>query len=450
MQWLKKENLIPILLSYLAPEHPASVQTSAGDFLKAIITISANATQNDETCIGPNNLTRQLVSAACVEQLIGYMLQGGNSLTVGVGIVIEVIRKNNSDYDPENVGGPDAPPTPYDPIYLGTLLRKFSERIPDFMALMLSSKHSVVENGKVKLVDRPTFNSTWGTKIEPLSFDRFKTCELLAELLHCSNMRLLNEVGSEEYIRRRDAERERLQAESALGAPQDESGIDLGGSAGFENGQNQARAHGAAGDDDGFEDVGSSGILVGATNAEPAAEVAARQEEPVNVPTGEPSKQHKQNSPASSTTEGAEPTASGGAATPQSSDTITHAASALTDKVGQIKINNDEQGTRSQNSPHADVRAESLRPEVGPSPVPASGETVGSQQSIPTEQVPQDSGNVPSAEGSEVPAVGEFTPEIPYEANGEPVVGDFLKIMFIEHKVVPTILVSVLKDASVY
>lgn len=402
------------------------MQTSAGDFLKAIITISANATQNDETCIGPNNLTRQLVSAACVEQLIGYMLQGGNSLTVGVGIVIEVIRKNNSDYDPENVGGPDAPPTPYDPIYLGTLLRKFSDRIPDFMALMLSPKHSVVENGKVKLVDRPVFTSTWGTKIEPLSFDRFKTCELLAELLHCSNMRLLNEVGSEEYIRRRDAERERLQAEGVLGASQDESGVDLGGSAGFENGQGQSRPHGATGDDDGFEDVGSSGILVGATNAaEPAADVTVRQEKPADVQT---SKQH-QDSPISSTTEGAqaEHSASSGVATQQTSDMISHAASALTDKVGQIKINNDEQGPRGQDTTPADARAD---------------ENLSSQAPVPADQVLQASGDVPPAEGSEVPTIGEFTPEIQYEANGEPVVGDYLKIMFIEHKVVPTILVS--------
>ena len=91
---------MPVLLSYLAPEHPTFTQTSAGDFVKAIITISANASQNEQSCIGPNSLTRQLVSDSCIEPLIANMLKGGNPLTVGGGIIIEVIRKNNSDYDP--------------------------------------------------------------------------------------------------------------------------------------------------------------------------------------------------------------------------------------------------------------------------------------------------------------------------------------------------------------
>ena len=86
-------------MSYLAPDKPLATQTSAGDFLKAIITISANATTQDQTVIGPNELTRQLVSEKCVGELISNMLRGGNPLTVGVGIIIEVIRKNNSDYD---------------------------------------------------------------------------------------------------------------------------------------------------------------------------------------------------------------------------------------------------------------------------------------------------------------------------------------------------------------
>lgn len=110
VDWLHGQDLIPKLLSNLAPDSNSSTQTSAGDFLKAIITISANAAQNEQSCIGPNSLTRQLVSQHCVEQLISFMLQGGNPLTVGVGIVIEVIRKNNSDYDPDQGHNPDSPP----------------------------------------------------------------------------------------------------------------------------------------------------------------------------------------------------------------------------------------------------------------------------------------------------------------------------------------------------
>jgi SIT4-associating protein SAP185/190 len=197
--------VIPTLLSCLGPEHNWLVQTAAGDFIKAIITISANASQNEQQCIGPNELTRQLVSQPCVEQLVGYMLCGGNSLTVGVGIIIEVIRKNNSDYDPDVGTEAHSIPSSRDPIYLGTLLRIFAQRVPDFMSLIMNAP-----------AQKRRLDSTFGNKIEPLGFDRFKTCELMAELLHCSNMGLLNEVGSENLIAARDAERQRLRAEGKL------------------------------------------------------------------------------------------------------------------------------------------------------------------------------------------------------------------------------------------
>lgn len=195
---------MPTLISFLGPQHSWATQTSAADFIKAIITVSANASQNEQTCIGPNELTRQLVSKPCVEQLIKYMLGGGNPLTCGVGIVIEVIRKNNSDYDPEGVDI-QATPSSRDPIYLGTLLRLFAQHVPDFMNLILNAP-----------AQKQRLSSTFGNRIEPLGFDRFKTCELMAELLHCSNMVLLNEPGSEEFIAARDAQRHRLRAEGRL------------------------------------------------------------------------------------------------------------------------------------------------------------------------------------------------------------------------------------------
>lgn len=197
--------MIPILLSLLGPDYNWATQTSAGDFMKAIITVSANASQNDQTCIGPNELTRQLVSKPCVEQLIKYMLSGGNPLTVGVGIVIEVIRKNNSDYDPDVGADPTALPSSRDPIFLGTLLRLFADHVPAFMELIMNAP-----------AQKQRLDSTFGTKIEPLGFDRFKTCELMAELLHCSNMGLLNEVGAEVLIAARDTERQRLRREGKL------------------------------------------------------------------------------------------------------------------------------------------------------------------------------------------------------------------------------------------
>lgn len=212
--------MMPILLSFLSPEHSWATQTSAGDFLKAIITISANASQNEQSCIGPNELTRQLVSHDCVEQLISDMLKGGNPLTVGVGIVIEVIRKNNSDYDPD-VSSEGSVPTSRDPIYLGTLLRLFAQHIPDFMDLILRSTHTVGSGDGPVTMRRKELKAAHGSSIEPLGFDRFKTCELMAELLHCSNMGLLNEIGSEEFIQSRNAERDRLRSIGTLGVSSD-------------------------------------------------------------------------------------------------------------------------------------------------------------------------------------------------------------------------------------
>ena len=206
VDWLQGQDLIPLLLGYLSPEHNSATQTSAGDFLKAIITISANATTQDQSVIGPNELTRQLVSSKCIETLITDMLRGGNPLTVGVGIIIEVIRKNNSDYDLDNQVGPE--PKTSDPIYLGTLLRQFADHVPDFMHLIRSSS-----------AKRPDLKAAFGSKIEPLGFDRFKTCELMAELLHCSNMGLLNERGAGEDVKKRDGVRERLKAEGKLATP---------------------------------------------------------------------------------------------------------------------------------------------------------------------------------------------------------------------------------------
>ena len=244
IQWLYSKNIIPTLLSCLAPEHSWVMQTAAGDFIKAIITISANASQNEQQCIGPNELTRQLVSKPCVDQLVSYMLGGGNPLTVGVGIIIEVIRKNNSDYDPDVGTESTSPPSSHDPIYLGTLLRLFAENVPNFMNLIMGSP------------EKKRIESTFGEKLEPLGFDRFKTCELMAELLHCSNMGLLNEPGSEQLIATRDAERRRLRADGKLGPQRDEdpSTDDLTMRMSHPP-QDETRLQVTNADDDGFEEV---------------------------------------------------------------------------------------------------------------------------------------------------------------------------------------------------
>lgn len=188
---LKDQGLIPKLISFLDKSIPSSVQSAAGDFLKAFITISANNAEN--TTIGPNELTRQLVSEPMVKLLVEKMIQGGTGLSNGVGIVIEIIRKNNSDYDPVPVVYvtlESHPPTPRDPIYLGTLVKIFAENMPKFTELL--------EQKVEKMLPTP-----FG-EIEPLGFERFKICELVAELIHCSNMALLNDIKGQAMVKERD------------------------------------------------------------------------------------------------------------------------------------------------------------------------------------------------------------------------------------------------------
>jgi SIT4 phosphatase-associated protein len=111
----------------------------------------------------------------------------------------------HSDYDIEPVLSltlESHPPTSRDPIYLGTMLRLFASRINDFQRL-LAKPRSV-----------PASIATTFGHIEPLGFERFRICELYAELLHCSNMVLLNDPRGEEIVRERDIERERLRKEA--------------------------------------------------------------------------------------------------------------------------------------------------------------------------------------------------------------------------------------------
>lgn len=473
VDWLQAHDLIPLLLDFLSPEHNASTQTSAGDFLKAIITISANATTQDQSVIGPNELTRQLVSDKCIKTLIDDMLKGGNPLTVGVGIIIEVIRKNNSDYDLDNQVGPE--PKTSDPIYLGTLLRQFAEHVPAFMELVRS-----------KDARKPDLKAAFGGKVEPLGFDRFKTCELMAELLHCSNMGLLNERGAEEETRKRDTEREQLKAEGKLATPRappspnnTNSHEEFGSSVdshGFHHAERPAMDEldeapeeikklevQNASDEDGFEKVAPPSDelpdevhfddfneKIDETGLPALEKVDKRQPEasptePVDVDMPRPLSPSKPKSPAKDHLHFDPPPT-------QAADSPTTAG--VTERIGGLEMdedtvmtefgedmdNFDEDGpselekelAKAERPAPLFARKESATAdEVDPihgAKSPEEGEDVG--QSVATLQ--GDSTTVPNGE------------RLPYdtEADGNPVVGDLLKIRFVEHHVVPTILVS--------
>lgn len=382
---------------------------------------------------------------------------------MGVGIVIEVIRKNNSDYDPETIDGPDSVPTPCDPIYLGTLLRLFAKHIPDFMSLIRSSKHTVNDDGKVKSVERGELNSAWGAKIEPLGFDRFKTCELMAELLHCSNMGLLNEPGSDEYVRHRDAERERLIREGAFNPQREGPPGDYNDStADFTNGS--ALGSGPpedlkvlevtnASEEDGFEDVSSSGVL--AEEKDLGSEEDSGQE----AETGRKSPNEEQQRDMEPKEGSSEKPKSSTATRP--SDPQSPTTSGLSDQVSDIKLSsnrnpsdpvgNEGQPNEAANSPQGNREQDpetsapmASHPEAVPAPLFACKQAGDSPSEAagPSEVAPGESAEGTTQEEPPTEGPAELTdPYIQLDTNGQPVVGDYLKIMFVQNQVVPTILV---------
>ncbi|EFR03850.1 kinetochore protein 1 extragenic suppressor [Nannizzia gypsea CBS 118893] len=444
-QWLQSQNLIPTFLSYISNDHPPETQTAAGDLLKAIVTISANAAQNEQPCIGPNSLTRQLVSKPCIRTLISSMVQGGNPLTVGVGIIIDIIRKNNPDYDPEMAENRNSTPTTHDPIYLGTMLKEFASHVPQFMELM--NKRSRPANSKL--------DTAWGETIEPLGFDRFKTCELMAELLHCSNMCLHNEPGSHGDMLARDLERERLRA---LGFPQNtEDGFVYADSI---NGtsdsrmdttspeESKRRGQANTGEEEAFEEITSSGVLVdrvkgsespAGCDTKPTADNTF-----TNVPKlgqGDDFVDEPLTPPKLNTSKKEPPTAGTGSDAKKSVSSSIQ--SDLTEKVDEIHLNKEGEAMKEPESVS--------KPSDTPAPEPTAGQSASTDTVPPSSALttPETTPTL-SEEGHPHPShTDELTleeskyesdPFIQREPDGKPVVGDYMKIMFHEHKVVPTVL----------
>ena len=493
--------------------------------MKAIVTISANASQNEQSCIGPNNLTRQLVSEQCMENLLSNMLKGGNPLTVGVGLIIEIIRKNNSDYDPDVGAAPDSIPSSSDPIYLGTMLRCFAKRVPDFMALLLSPTHLVFDGDSQVTVKRKELTVAFGDKIEPLGFDRFKTCELMAELLHCSNMGLLNERGSEAFIKQRDEERERLREENRLKTPKvPESAVTefSEDGAAFTNGVSPLRPGSPSKDsrklgiannsteEDGFENVGHPSDDVEDIKDDfdekspfeledkplKAADVPKLlkprldlDEEFVDEPLTSPrlDAMDEKDNDIPDEAESLQPH-------PYATSSPTSPTSKLTSEVGGLSVgeevtiqqhfheekayeipdvtnkpNPEQHSEEAPPLPHREKSSElqanepkspgtlSPHPEDEPAPLFASlsptkaGESIQdavdtSMDDITSPEAANTTRGVEGDSGQSMLDTGNdssFT-HFEYDIDGQPMVGDYLKIMFVEHHVVPTIIVSVL------
>ena len=426
------------------------------------------------------------------------MLKGGNPLTVGVGIVIEVIRKNNSDYDPDVGADSNSPPTNRDPIYLGTLLRMFAKHVPDFMELILSPNHTIGggDDGPVT-IKRKELNAAFGGRIEPLGFDRFKTCELMAELLHCSNMGLLNERGAEEFVKARDAERERLKSEGKLHDHHDEGmGDDLTMRSSIQSRLESGSPEGRrleianASEDDGFEEVTHAGALGDEhkddfdvktdddvlTSSKPETSLSFMDkddaefvDEPLSSPRLKPESEEKKFEHAEDVVEPLSP----------SKETANEIQSlSLNEATTSTDSAKPTEETAAEESASTTTPAEpSEAPVEGGATETPSAQVQEDQSSQDPTALPEDAVaplsikkaapadcNAPTPESGEVPEAGHSTETVDtimgeagdsynsvimgnadehhVDDTTNPVVGDYLKMQFVEHKVVPTILVG--------
>lgn len=409
------------------------------------------------------------------------MLGGGNPLTVGVGIIIEVIRKNNSDYDPDVGADANAQPSSRDPIYLGALLRLFAEHVPDFMSLVLNAP-----------AQKQRLDSTSGVKIEPLGFDRFKTCELMAELLHCSNMALLNEVGAEQVITRRDEERSRLRLSGRLTATRGEethSSEDLIMRTRHSSPDDSRRLGVTnASDDDGFEEVTPSGEMTEDTSHEfvkaedeiritPSASLLDRDDddfvdEPLssprlNVEEGNLEDHHFEIpelvvaplSPKKTTrllsvssTGEIKPKAPSGMSAPTEATAKASASNEATHMV--IEAGSDAHTSIPEATPEESTTSAKATPSAEDAtavePTQANPESVSEKpatEALLSNQIPsvfQDT-EAPCPSRIDQHSAHDQTPKsapgVTMAEQPEPVVGDFLKMQFVRNDVVPTILV---------
>lgn len=252
LEWLSSGQLMGRLIGLLSPAHSSDVHAVVSELIKGIISMAAPSpgaglTDGLQNLPASNRFARELARRESIDTLVGYILYEYNdqspteryagdgqhsdhgntlghdlpdihsatsSVVHSISIVIELIRKNNSDYfepylfhtlrnrliqvQQQLHGSDNARETLENAmnemvdrmgvVHLGPLLDVMSERLPDFQRYLRQPRSS---QGPV-----PT---TVGL-IQPLTFERYRICELYAELLHCSNMSLLNRSSEHDYL----------------------------------------------------------------------------------------------------------------------------------------------------------------------------------------------------------------------------------------------------------
>ena len=245
VDWLAAEGLVPRIIALLSPDYPTSMHSIASELLKTIITLCAPSPFNphggnamEQQGQQPpgtrdNRLIRELVSEKSIGRMVKYMLDDvevsdrdwmgtgepsdpfiihplpsisstSSSLSHICIIFVELIRRNNSDFS--------------EPHLFHTLRNRLmnmriqdeneeDERIRMETAMGdLSEKMGIVHLGHLLtllserfarlhwflLHPRSQDQAASGSLAKPLTIERFRIVELYAELLHSSNMSILN------------------------------------------------------------------------------------------------------------------------------------------------------------------------------------------------------------------------------------------------------------------
>jgi SIT4-associating protein SAP185/190 len=303
----------------------------------------------------------------------------------------------------------------------------------------------------------------------------------MAELLHCSNMALLNEKGAEAEVHRRDAERERLKAEGKLtprkevsaeaefGTSVDSSGFHHARAPSFDSDAPEEikRNEAPNGADDEFENVNASE----ASDDEMKHVFDEKEAESTKTPskTGDVAKRLSQEaypepkSPRKDSAPPKSPVKPDSRFTTEQADSPTSAG--VTEKLESVDLHSDD--TVMRDSPNHETaqqeeepkktsdacHPEGLSPHPEDTPAPLFSSKHGSEQPFLT-KLEHEASNHGQLETDESYTARAQEPNDdsaidedmlgPYviDIDGRPVVGDLLKMMFVEHRVVPTILVS--------
>ncbi|OAX34190.1 SAPS-domain-containing protein [Rhizopogon vinicolor AM-OR11-026] len=239
LEWLSSENLMGRLVELLSPAYTSDMHTVVSELIKGILSMATASpgpglTDGLQNGVASNLFSRELARPESVSTLTDYILGDFSSLAEAesqhdddstdhcnelpnlessvssvihsISVVIELIRKNNSDYfEPylfhtlrnrlihiqQQLAGSENGRAKLEEsmremsdrmgvVHLGPLLEVMGERLATFEKYL---RHPRSLQGSI---------STTVGVITPLTFERFRICELYAELLHCSNMAILN------------------------------------------------------------------------------------------------------------------------------------------------------------------------------------------------------------------------------------------------------------------